>query len=454
MLPDHEGTILNAEYIPKYNYLVTSAADMKVRFWDVPNDYDLHHTETMQSSQTVLKYSEQYNMLFTASRTGRLHYWNYVEEGDKQSTFLCSNESISMHSDVIMDVLIVPNQSNRIITSSLDSTIKIYDLEKNETVHVLHGHKQGVVALAWSEDYEFLVSAGSEHEPLVWLANVGSENPFKLRDPRRPHQHALVGAQAVRNRFVIIYFVVTIYNASPQIITADHKGVIKIWDIRTFQCIQTIYSEKKLNDKMNDFKNFYLNSFVYMEPYKQVVTAGRQNLQLYEYNHSQYPECADDSPIVFAHFNECNNSFLTSAGRDVKVWDATNGCISQTFHDILDEDITCMCLDDKGQKFIAGTHDGEVSVFNSMNGNLIKKYKAHQSEVTSLSYCKETKLFISTSWDKSIRVNSDRNIGDNTTVRDFKGYHQADIKCSAVSSKLLLFLTAGMRYKQLKLISL
>lgn len=231
--------------------------------------------------------------------------------------------------------------------------------------------------------------------------------------------------------------------SSPQIITADHKGVIKIWDIRTFQCIQTIYSEKKLNEKMNDFKNFYLNSFVYMEPFKQIVTAGRQNLQLYEYNHSQYPECADDHPIVFAQYNEHNNSFLTSAGRDVKIWDASNGCINQTFHDITEEDITCMCMDDKGQKFIAGTHNGEVSVFNSMNGNLIKKYKPHQSEVTSLSYCKDTKLFISTSWDKTIRVNSDRNFGDNTTIRDFKGYHQTDVKCSAVSSKLMLFLTAG-----------
>src|SRR3989338_6266901 len=73
------GTILNAEYIPQpYNLLVTSSADLCLRFWDARNrDFDHKHQEQMDASITVMKYFQKHDTLFTASRTGDLHFWKW-----------------------------------------------------------------------------------------------------------------------------------------------------------------------------------------------------------------------------------------------------------------------------------------------------------------------------------------------------------------------------------------
>ena len=43
---------------------------------------------------------------------------------------------------------------------------------------------------------------------------------------RQGHAHPLVGCQSVAN--------------SPELITADVSGMIRLWDIRTFQCVQSM----------------------------------------------------------------------------------------------------------------------------------------------------------------------------------------------------------------------
>jgi WD40 repeat protein len=453
-LPDHNGTILNAEYIPDpYNILVTSSADLCIRFWSTENDFDSIHQEQLDVSQTVIKYYEKKDILFTASRVGEISMWKWgivpeeyrrkdtkslgmhVNKTKKSSSMTLTNSnremfyiqrSFKLHDDIINDVLLMPKE-DRMITCSLDSTIKIYDIEKEKVRNELTGHKQGVFAVTWSNDYHFLVSAGFEHEALVWIANVET-TPFKLRDQRKPHQHSLVNVCAVPN--------------SPQVITADHKGMVKIWDIRTFQCIQTIYTESNL--PKHDYKNFYLNSFTYMAKRKQIIAAGKK-IHVYEYERTQNPTCADDQPLFTAIYNSMSFTFLTAAGRDVKIWDALTGSISRVYRNLTESEITALCIDDRGRKFFVGTHEGDVLCFNYSNGQFVKSFAKHDSEVSSLSYTEETKQVISTSWDKSVRVVNDRDSAEGH-VSKFKvlGHHPEEIKCSAYARSHNLVVTGDI----------
>ena len=65
-----------------------------------------------------------------------------------------------------------------------------------------------------------LVSAGLDHDAYIWNTYV-STNIFLLRG----HNHPLVGVKCLPS--------------SPQIITADISGMIKVWDVRNFLCMQT-----------------------------------------------------------------------------------------------------------------------------------------------------------------------------------------------------------------------
>ena len=88
----------------------------------------------------------------------------------------------------------------------------------------LEGHEKGVRSLAYNEDYRFLISGGFDYDALVW-------NPYVERLILRLHGHTapLCGVEVIPD--------------TPQIITADVSGVVKVWDIRTFACVQTFSKE-------------------------------------------------------------------------------------------------------------------------------------------------------------------------------------------------------------------
>lgn len=65
-----------------------------------------------------------------------------------------------------------------------------------------------------------LLSAGLDHEAFVWNTYV-KEKIFLLRG----HNSPLVGVKCLPD--------------TPQIITADISGMVKVWDVRTFLCMQT-----------------------------------------------------------------------------------------------------------------------------------------------------------------------------------------------------------------------
>ena len=65
-----------------------------------------------------------------------------------------------------------------------------------------------------------MVSGGFDYDVLVW-------NPYVERLILRLHGHnaPIVGVEMVPD--------------TPQIVTGDASGIIKVWDIRTFTCMQT-----------------------------------------------------------------------------------------------------------------------------------------------------------------------------------------------------------------------
>lgn len=65
-----------------------------------------------------------------------------------------------------------------------------------------------------------LLSAGLDHEAYVWNTYV-KDHIYILRG----HNHPLVGVKCLPD--------------TPQIITSDLSGMVKVWDVRNFLCVQT-----------------------------------------------------------------------------------------------------------------------------------------------------------------------------------------------------------------------
>jgi len=82
----------------------------------------------------------------------------------------------------------------------------------------LIGHDRGVYSLDWYKDNHLILSAGLDHDVLIWNPHV-NKKIFALKG----HNHSLVGVKWMPG--------------TNQIISGDISGMFRVWDVRTFATI-------------------------------------------------------------------------------------------------------------------------------------------------------------------------------------------------------------------------
>ena len=81
----------------------------------------------------------------------------------------------------------------------------------------------------------------------------------------RGHNHPLVGVKCLPD--------------TPQIVTADTSGMVKIWDVRNFLCVQTFNSP---TEELSSFSLTY-SSTMGQSMKKRIICAGK-HMHYFEYD--------------------------------------------------------------------------------------------------------------------------------------------------------------------------
>lgn len=305
-------------------------------------------------------------------------------------------------------------------SASMDRTIRLWDVHTGKHKQQLDGHSKGVRALAYSPEYRFLVSAGFDFDALVW-------NPYVDQLILRLHGHSnsLCGVEIIPD--------------TPQIVTADIDGVFKVWDIRNFACMQT-FSAENIGE---------IKKIVAVTSQKRIVAAGKK-LTKFDYEKLENPELTDDNPVFAALYNPTSLSFITAAGRDVKIWDARLGKLLRVYRGLSTTDLTSLCLDFRERKFIVGDHAGNIHVFDYLNGAHMKSFayaelenRAHLAEVSRVCYCDAHMSVISASWDGCIDIHDESDSERGVLLRRMSGGHATDITALCFSLHLSLIASAS-----------
>ncbi|MHC4072603.1 MAG: protein kinase domain-containing protein, partial [Planctomycetota bacterium] len=102
----------------------------------------------------------------------------------------------------------------RLISSSADNTIRVWDMNRRGTTKVLKGHRSEVYDLSLTSDESHAVSAGKDRQILEWDLNV----------PLSAYRERLLG-EPVRE---------VVFSAdSRSFYTVNDKGSVGIWDVET-----------------------------------------------------------------------------------------------------------------------------------------------------------------------------------------------------------------------------
>ncbi|RYH05017.1 hypothetical protein EON65_45870, partial [archaeon] len=201
------------------------------------------------------------------------------------------------------------------------------------------------------------------------------------------HHASLVGVQTVDN--------------SPEIFTADTSGVIKLWDVRNFQCVQTFSvnlsgQDTKDNSKLTCFFHTKLPSTnaLQKEDDSRIYAASKM---LFSFDQARvvHEATTDYTNVFWVEWNDQTCVIITASERNVIVWDALIGSKTFTHTDICNEEISACCLDDRKRKIIIGDVTGRIGVYNYSSGAFMKSvHHANPSVVIALEYFNETKRFI------------------------------------------------------------
>ena len=212
--------------------------------------------------------------------------------------------------------LLALDSLDSLMSASLDMTIGVWDTYTNTVIHKLKGHRKGVFSMSYNPDFRLLVTSGFDHDALVWSPFVNSL-VFKLKG----HHSSLVGCQCVEN--------------SPELITADEAGVFKLWDVRTFQCIQTFYNNSNSENEPAEHLSCFFHSKVPTNNLNQVnknpeiddcmLFAGSRRIRCFEQKRIVHAKTTDLTNVVWAEVNEASLTIITVSEKNIIIWDLLLG---------------------------------------------------------------------------------------------------------------------------------
>ncbi|RKO89076.1 WD40-repeat-containing domain protein [Blyttiomyces helicus] len=262
--------------------------------------------------------------------------------------------------------------------------------KKKWTFYSVPVHK-GVNTFAFSKFPVQLVTGGADRQLRLW-------NPHRLRHPMaalKGHASPIVD--------------ICINSLNGQVISLSTDKIIKVWDIRKQQCLQTLFDAVK--HRPED-----ILSHVFFNP----ATGGKliaASNTLTAYNLKDrivtvHDIKSHDMPLRAALYNATFKQVVSGCdGGVINVWDAVSGSKTFRFSDAHGKsEVTAMAFDAGCRRLITGGRDGTIRVWNFNNGQLLQELvKGEDSEVTGITYIdmKERQYMVATGWNRKVSDKQD-----------------------------------------------
>jgi WD40 repeat protein len=408
------GNILGITDCTEWNVMAGVTSSEMLWFWDknFSNRPIQHETQYTDGQQTAIEYFPRLMKLITAGSNGIVHVWGKkdteatsismgrvlaqtrntwgktaVQEG---GDYCCLYSFDREHTDMVFTIEHMPALDTA-ATGGMDGLVCLWDMNQMALRHTLRGHENGVSDLCFSNDNRMLLSAGLDHQIIVW-------NPFvdNLVTKLIGHNHPVMG--------------VCVMEGTPQIVSSDQEGFVRIWDVRTFQCVSTFQSQYKV-----------IQALDVIPESRTIVSFERHSFRAFEYGASGNPSVADVGAVRIAVHSPLFQQILTVSGRNVKFWNANGGHIIRIDKDIVESEITAMILDATERRYVVAEEKGNISIFNMKTGSLLHIIEGHEGSVSCLMRIDALRVFLSAGWDRVIRMTEDTGTDDAPVLRNFIG---------------------------------
>jgi len=231
-LQGHTNGVRSVAFSPDGQILASASDDQTIKLWNAKTGICLHTLKGHTNWVWSIVFSPNGQILASASDDQTVKLWD-VNTG---KCFKTLSEDINR----IWFIAFSP-KGDILAGASEDHTVKLWNVSTGESLKPLQGHTNWVRSVAFSPRGDILASASEDHTVRLWKANK-DQRLEPLEPPLRAHTDK-VRAIAFSPRS----YATTNESEQPSYILAsagdDHT--VKIWDVTTGQCLQSLQGHIK-----------------------------------------------------------------------------------------------------------------------------------------------------------------------------------------------------------------
>jgi WD40 repeat protein/Mrp family chromosome partitioning ATPase len=265
----------------------------------------------------------------------------------------------------------------RIASGGDDNTIRLWDTQTGQCVHVLEGHQETVTSVAWSADGQRIATGSDDDTIRLWDAQTGM-----CMQLLEEHQHPVTSVA---------------WSADGQrIASGGHDRTIRLWDAQTGQCIHML-GEHEIS----------VTSVAWSADGQRIASGGHdRTIRLWD---AQTGRCVQ---VLKGHLFSVTSVAWSADGQriasgshdnTIRLWDAQTG---QCLHVLSEHEIsvTSVAWSADGQRIASGGHDRMIRLWDAQTGRCVQVLEGHQEPVTSVAWSADGQRIASGSYDNSIRL--------------------------------------------------
>jgi WD40 repeat protein len=335
----------------------------------------------------------------------------------------------SGHTDFLRCAVFSPD-GKYILTASDDCTAKIWDVTSGKLLHNLTGHSSKITSAQYSPDGKKIVTASEDNTARVWDASTG-----KLLFVLKGHSGRVNSASFNPNNTTIV--------------TASLDGTLKLWNSNTGGMIHSSensgssadlaqYSpdgkyiasalegpaieifESSTAGMIRGIQEFGLITSLKFSPAfpgksswsnELLITTEYQRTSLWDFKTGKLIQSfAHEAPVYEACFSPDGKYLATAGGKNIKVWDRSNGKLIRTLEghtdDVRSVEFSPACADDPsgGRYIVSASYDRTAKIYDSRSGELLFNLTGHNDLVWEAHFSPDGRYIITASFDHTARL--------------------------------------------------
>jgi WD40 repeat protein len=312
------------------------------------------------------------DQLLAGCEPHRRHWeWYYVYH-------LCHSDLLTLngHTDGVHSVCFSPD-GKRLVSASVDKTVKVWDALTGQEVLNLKGHTEPVLSVCFSPNGKRLASASWDNTVKVWDAATGQE---------------VLSLQGHTGWVTSVCF----SRDGTRLASAAYDNTVKVWDAQTGQDVLTLSGHTGA-----------VTSVCFSRDGKRLASASEdETVKLWDAASGQEVlSLKGHTSVVYSVCFSPNGKRLASASWDktVKVWDAQTGQEVLTLKGHTGA-VLSVCFSPDGIRLASASVDQTVRLWDAQKGQQVLTLKGHTSAVWSVCFSPDGKRLASACDDQTVKA--------------------------------------------------